>query len=165
MDRFKVRIDLTAKLLRDIKGLTRNQVLVGIPDTAADREPEPGETKPVSNAVIGYVMETGDPALNIPARPSLVPGVESAREEIARRYRTGAAAVMEGKIPDIDVVHTAVGLIAENAVKAKISNGPFVPLSEVTLARRRARGRTSEKPLIDTAQYQRAITHVIRPKG
>ena len=38
-------------------------------------------------------------------------------------------------------------------------------LAPVTLAQRRRRGRTGEKPLIDTAQMQRSVTHVVRPKG
>ena len=61
-------------------------------------------------------------------------------------------------------LHSA-GLIAQNAVRNKITEGPFVPLAPMTLAKRKARGRTGEKPLIDSGAYRNAQTYVIRPKG
>jgi hypothetical protein len=35
----------------------------------------------------------------------------------------------------------------------------------MTLERRRAKGRTGTKPLIDTGQLRNAITYVLRKKG
>lgn len=148
-------------LLQAIKDLTSKEVLVGIPDTAAGRDDE----DPISNAEIGYLMETGSPTQNIPPRPHLVPGVEAARERIAKRMQSGATNVLSGKKSDADATLTAVGIIAEIAVKTKISDGPFTPLAPRTLAARKARGRTGDKPLIDTGAYRRAITHVVRTKG
>jgi hypothetical protein len=152
-------------VLASLDALTRKQVLVGIPDTTAAREPDPEDPQPASNALIGWVMEYGSPAQNIPARPHLVPGVQSVEEEVSRRYRSGAQAVMDGKASSLDATHTAVGLIAVAAVQRKIDDGPFVPLADSTLEARRARGRTGEKPLIDTGQYRRAQNFVIRDKG
>lgn len=156
----KITKDRVPDILRAIKDLTSKEVLVGIPDTDAGRD-----EGAISNAEIGYLMETGSPAQNIPERPHLVPGVESAREKIEKRLKAGAQAALSGKASDVDATLTAVGITAENAVKAKITDGPFTPLSPKTLAKRRARGRTGEKPLIDTGQYRRAITHVVRKKG
>lgn len=159
-----IKRDITRQVLQSLNALTRKQVLVGIPDTSADRQFDPDEKEPASNALIGYVMETGSPAMNIPARPHLVPGVESAEGEISRRYGAGAKAMLDGKASSLDPTHTAVGLIAVAAVQKKIDNGPFVPLADATLEARRARGRTGEKPLIDTGQYRRAQNFVIRDK-
>lgn len=160
----KVTVDRVAAVLKSINGLTKNQVLVGIPAEHADRQPDPEQPEPANNAMIGYLMENGSPAQNIPARPHMRPGIESVKDEISKRYKDGAAAVMDGRVSDPDKVHTAVGLIAEKGIKAKITDGPFVPLSPRTIAARKARGRTGEKPLLDTGQYRRAITHVIRSK-
>lgn len=160
-----IKRDITKQVLASLNALTRKQVLVGIPAENADREPEPGEKAEASNALIGWVMETGSPAQNIPARPHLVPGVESVEGEIGRRYGAGAKAVLDGKASSLDDTHTAVGLIAVAAVQKKIDDGPFVPLAERTLKARLARGRTGEKPLIDTGQYRRAQNFVIREKG
>ncbi|MGO4171560.1 hypothetical protein [Bosea sp. TAF32] len=157
----KITKDRVPELVKAIRELTSKEVLVGIPDTDAGRD----DKDPISNAEIGYLMETGSPVQNIPPRPHLVPGVEAASQKIEKRMRAGAEAALAGKKSDVDAILTAVGITAENAVKARISDGPFAPLSPKTLAKRKAKGRTGEKPLIDTGQYRRAITHVVRKKG
>jgi hypothetical protein len=157
----KVTKDGVPALLKAIKDLTSKEVLVGIPDVAAGRN----DADAISNAEIGNLMETGSPAQNIPPRPHLVPGVEGARDKIEKRLKAGAEAALSGKASDADATLTAVGILGENAVKAKITDGPFVPLSPKTIAKRKAKGRTGTKPLIDTSQYRRAITHVVRKKG
>jgi hypothetical protein len=156
----KITKDRVPAMLKAIKDLTSLEVLVGIPDANAGRD-----EGAISNAEIGYLMETGSPAQNIPERPFLVPGVESIRDKIAKRMRAGAEAALAGRNADVEGTLTSVGLTAENAVKTKITDGPFAPLSPKTLAKRRARGRTGEKPLIDTGQLRRAVTHVVRKKG
>lgn len=116
----------------------------------------------MNNATIGYIMENGSPAANIPERPHLIPGVQEAREDIADQLEGGARAILEGRETDANRVLHRVGLVAQNAVRRKIDEGPFDPLSPVTLSKRRKRGRTGTKPLIDTAQYRNAITYVVR---
>ena len=56
----------------------------------------------------------------------------------------------------------AAGLIAQNSVRRTLTTAAYRPLSERTLAERRARGRTGTKPLIDTGQYRNSITYVVR---
>lgn len=157
--------DRVPEILKAVRDLTKKEVLVGVPDENAGRQPEPGEPADVSNAVIGYVMEFGDPERNIPARASLVPGVTSAIPDITKRMKSGAEQALSGSPEAAEKAMHAAGLMAQAAVQRKITDGPFVPLSPVTLAERRRRGRTGEKPLIDTGQYRRAITYVIRKKG
>ena len=156
--------DRTKQLAAQLKALVRDQVLVGIPSSTAGREPDPEHPEPINNATIGYIMENGSPAANIHERPHLKAGISKAKDPIADRYKKGAKAFLDGKIDDPAVIHTAVGLIAENSVKDLIDAGDFTPLSPRTLQARRARGRTSEKPLVDTGAYRNAITHVVRPK-
>lgn len=161
-----IKRDVTQQLLKQLAALGSKRVLIGIPDTAADRKPEPGEKVTPSNALIGYVMETGSPAQNIPARPHLAPGVQAAEAQYVRMYQKGARAVLDGDAPNLDQVHEAVGLVASSSVKTFIDDGAgFAPLAPRTLAARRSRGRTGEKPLIDTGQYRRAITYVVRDRG
>lgn len=163
--RLSITKDDTAKVIKVLRGLTQNQCLVGIPSATAERQPDADDPHPLNNAEIGYIQDKGSPAANIPARPFLEPGIESVQDQISKRYADGAKAAMDGKVANIDAVHEAVGLIADSAVKAKITTGPFQPLADSTLANRRRRGRTGESPLIDTGQLRQAITHVIRPKG
>lgn len=157
-------VDRTKAVLASIKALARSQVLVGVPSTTAEREPEPDDPAPLTNAEVGYIQENGAPEINLPARPFLKPGVEDEKDAIAARYEKGAKAVLDGRVANIDSIHEQVGLQAQNAVRAKLTDGPFAPLKDSTLANRRRRGRTGEKPLIDTGQLRNSITFVVRPK-
>ncbi|MFG1302173.1 hypothetical protein V5F49_20510 [Xanthobacter sp. V3C-3] len=155
-----------------LRGLTRNEVLVGVPAENAGREPEPGEERPLNNAEIGYVQEFGSTiegpngqAFAIPPRPHLIPGIEDARDNLAKALGRGVRGTLQGDKDAADkALHTA-GLIGQNAVRNKITEGPFVPLAPMTIAKRKARGRTGTKPLIDTGAYRNAQTYVVRPKG
>lgn len=156
-----IKTDRVAQVLRSLHVLTSREVLVGIPTTRAERKEK---TEPVNNAEIGYWMEFGAPAANIPARPHLIPGVASVRVPVADRLGRAARAALTGNAAQVDVQLHAAGLIASSAVKALINSGLPPALSERSLAARRRRGRTGEKPLIDTAQYRNAITYVLRRK-
>ncbi len=148
-----------------IRELLKNDVLVGIPDTNAERAPQPGEKDTASNALIGYVMETGSPAKNIPARPFLVPGVESVRDDIAAQMKRGGKAALDNKPGGVEQAQIATGLIAQSAVKAKITSNIPPPLAQRTLDERKQRGVTRSNTLIDTGQLLNAVNFVVRPKG
>lgn len=164
MNRVKITKDALDDVFKCFKSLTKSQVLVGVPDANADRKPEAGEAKEPTNATIAYVHEFGSPARNIPARPFLLPGIRAAREDIVKQMRKGAETALNGKLDDIDKCFHAVGLTAQNHIRARITDGPFAPLSPRTLSERKAKGRTSEKPLIDTGQLRAAVTYVITDK-
>lgn len=160
--------DVTKVVLERVKALTRSEVLIGIPDANAARTKEEDEDQkgePITNAGLGYAHEFGLPEKNIPARPFLIPGVADVKDRVAKVLGTAVKKTLSGDADAAETALTRVGLIAETAVKSRIDEGPFVPLAPVTLAQRKRRGRTGEKPLIDTAQMQRSVTHVVRPKG
>lgn len=140
-----------------ISTLTKSRVLVGIPAENAGRDDEP-----ITNAAIGYIQEYGAPEANIPPRPFLVPGVEDAKEGVVEAFRGGAQRATSGDASAADKALGRAGTIAEAAVRRKITNGPFVPLSEATLKQRAARGVTRTKPLIDTGKLRDSISYVIR---
>lgn len=144
-----------------IRAIGRDRVLIGIPAESPFRKPE-GEGQEPTNAQLGWIHEFGSPAANIPARPFLLPGVASVRQDIANRLERGIRATLRGNFMDVDKTLHAIGLTAQNAVRRKITEGPFIPLSPVTLAKRRAKGRKGTKPLIDTAQLRASVTYVIR---
>jgi hypothetical protein len=145
--------------------LTKSEVLIGIPDSGSARQPDPGEPAPPSNAVIGYIQEFGAPERNIPARPFLVPGVESITPKAAELLRKAGRAALFGDSGAVETALNQIGLIGQSAVQQKITDGPFAPLSERTLKARKARKRTGEKPLIDTGQLRRSVTYIVRRKG
>lgn len=156
-----VTTDRTADLVKAIEELTQTRVLIGIPAAAPARTPEPGGPNPPTNALIGYLNEFGSPEMNIPPRPHLVPGVEAAMPQIVPRLKKAGQLALEGKKTDVQAQFQAVGLLAASSVRVYITDAAFVPLAPRTLAKRRARGRSGEKPLQDTGQLTRAYTYVI----
>jgi len=158
----KDRVD---DIVNSVRSLTQKEILVGIPMATANREPEPGEKEPPpDNATLGYIHEFGSPAENIPDRPFLIPGVRDAVDQIVNRLSRAAVAAVDTKQEVVDAQLNAAGLIAQNSVRAKITGGPFTPLSPKTIQKRRSRKppRTGIKPLLDTGQLRRSVTYVIR---
>lgn len=158
----KIITDDVAKVLAAIQELAGKQVLVGIPATKAERKE--GDEEPINNAQLGYIHEYGSPKANIPPRPFLAPGVKSAEESINSHLKKAAKAAMAGDQEKVDVELNATGLIAQAGARHQINNGAHQGLAAKTLAARRKRGRTGDKPLIDTGQLRNAITYVIRKK-
>lgn len=142
-------------MLRRMAAVAQRDVLVGIP---AGEQRDDGPT----NAEIGYQNEFGSPANNIPARPHLIPGVAAVQDKAVARLTQAASAAATGRMSDAERHLHAAGLIAQNSVRRTLTTAAYRPLSERTLAERRARGRTGTKPLIDTGQYRNAITYVVR---
>lgn len=142
-------------LLRRMAAVAQRDVLVGIP---AGEQRDDGPT----NAEIGYQNEFGSPANNIPARPHLIPGVAAVQDKAVARLTQAASAAATGRMSDAERHLHAAGLIAQSSVRRTLTTAAYRPLSERTLAERRARGRTGTKPLIDTGQYRNAITYVVR---
>lgn len=157
----KMTYDRVPQVQAMMEGLSASRVLVGIPADDAARKPEPGEKVDINNATIAYIMENGSAAANIPARPFLIPGVSDARDRIAGIFRSGLQKVAAGLDPDIDRTLHRVGLVAQASVRNKINTGPLAPLAPATLRARRRRGRTGEKPLIDTGQLKNAVNYVV----
>lgn len=147
--------DALPDLLRRLAAVAQRDVLVGVPAGEA-RDDGP------SNAEIGYQNEFGSPANNIPARPHLLPGVAAVQDKVASKLTQAADAAATGRPSDAERHLHATGLLAQNSVRRTLTTTAYRPLSERTLAERRARGRTGTKPLIDTGQYRRSITYVVR---
>lgn len=164
-----VTLDKTKNILDGMRKLADNRVLVGVPLNKAERN----DDEPITNAVIGYVQEYGSPEMNIPARPHLVPGVKGSKGDWTPRLSDAAIAALEGKPDGVERNLNAAGLIGQNAVRAVITAGEFVPLATATLkarqrdAAKKAGGLSKLKavsiaPLIVTGQYLKSITYVLR---
>ncbi|WP_267359116.1 MULTISPECIES: hypothetical protein [unclassified Methylobacterium] len=135
------------------------RVVIGIPGDSM-HPAEKGEA-PIGNAALGYMFEHGVPERNLPARPHLVPGIESIREQAAARLKKAAQAAFLGDLAAPENALNAIGLIGVAAVQEQITDGAFAPLAERTIKARIRRGRTGTKPLIDTGSYRRSFTYMI----
>lgn len=154
-------IDRLGDVLKSITDLVQQEILVGVPDSTANRK---DEKEPISNAEIGYIQETGSPANNIPARPHLVPGVEEAQPKFTPQLQKGVQAALDGDADQVKQRLNSAGLIAQNSVRAKVNSNIAPELSESTLEARRRRGVTRENTLVDTAQYRNSLIYVVHKK-
>ena len=160
----RITKDQVPLLLQAIEGLTRQQVLVGIPGDTGART-----GVPIGNVGIAYINEYGSPAANIPARPFLQPGINDAMPAIIARLRAGAVKALTFP-PDPSVgtrTLMGVGLLAQNSVRAVITAVIPPPLAASTIRARRTRKvapRTGTVPLLDSGALRRSVTFVLRPK-
>ena len=182
------RVDNAQAILDALRSLTKKDVLVGIPEEDSERE-----DVPFGNAGIGYVNEYGSPAQNIPPRPHLIPGVKSVEEQTVPQLKAAAQAALDGNAAGAERALNRAGTLAANGVRSYMTITGFTPLADSTVEARARRGRKGAKaelarrsadgklnainpdsgqlisnenvrPLIDTGQYRRAITHVVRDK-
>ena len=164
----RITVDKVPLLLQAIEQMTRQEVLVGIPGDTASRKTT-GTRTPISNAAIGFINEYGSPALNIPARPFLQPGINNAMPAIIARLRAGAVKALS-LLPDPELgtrTLMGAGLLAQNSVRAVITAVIPPPLAASTIRARRTRKvapRTGTVPLLDTGALRQAVTYTIRKK-
>lgn len=178
--------DSVSEVIGAINELVGKQVLVGYPDDGAERE------GPVNNATIAYAMEYGLPAQNVPARPTLIPGVNDALSRATESLQQAAESALNGDASKSDQFLDEAGIVAQNAVMLKINSNVPPPLKPSTIrARKYARGtqsrRASEdkyaslikqgytpgaaqsaagiRTLINTGQMRGAVRYVVRKKG
>lgn len=173
-----LRADKAQSLLDALKTLGNREVLVGIPAEDAARD-----DVPFGNAGIGYINEHGSPAQNIPARPHLQPGVKSVQDKTLPLLKQAALFTLDGNISGAERLLNQAGATAADGVRRFITASHFTPLASSTLAARARKGRkgaqaelasraagnapdnANARPLIDTGQYRRSITYVVRDKN
>jgi hypothetical protein len=147
-----------AQLLQGWAYIHNNEVLVGIPAENS------GGHGGVSNVELLYIHSNGSPANNIPARPTLEPGVDDPKARPVLQTLLGDAmkAAITGNIAGAKMSQEKAGVLATNSVKAVFGSGRLAPLKLSTIRRRK---KHSAAPLVDTGALRNAITYVIRPKG
>lgn len=153
--------DKTASVLKSIRALTKDQVLVGVPSDESGRQESDG----ITNAVIGFINEFGSEAAGVPPAPHLIPGVEDASEKCAEIMAQGAYEGLSGNPSGLEKAMNRVGLVAQAAVRKRITDQKdFDDLAESTVEARRRKGFQGTKRLIYTGQYRNSINYVIRKK-
>jgi hypothetical protein len=148
-------------LLRNIKKLTKQEVLIGVPSDHTHRK---DEDEVLNNASLAYIHEHGSPVNNLPARPFLEPGIKVAKDKISKHLGLAAEASLSGQKEKMGQQLVLAGLTAQNATRAKINSGVEPALAPSTIAARQRRGRTGTVPLIDTGQLRNSIIYVVKEK-
>ncbi|WP_298032540.1 hypothetical protein [uncultured Desulfovibrio sp.] len=167
---------------RAVSALTEKDVYIGVPAENAGQR-----SGGINNAELSWLHEFGAPAAGIPARPHLLPGVEDIRNEAVKILKDAAQKALDGKENAVEPALERIGLLGQNAVRARFQNNDWPPLKDATLdaaplkkddegnvirdkkgnARRgksrREKGRVN--PLLDTGQLMKSHTHVVRKRG
>lgn len=146
------------EFFKSVGALIKKRLIVGIPSDKTERN----DDEPITNAEIGYISEHGDPAQNIPQREHLRPGVDLVKNQCAYEMACALHAAFDKSKGHPDEYLHRAGITASTSVKTFIEAGNFVNLSDFTIFKRKQRGRTGTKPLIDSAQYLNSITYGIR---
>ena len=116
-----------------------------------------------TNAQLGYIHEFGSPLRNIPARPFLLRTAQQ-NSAFIRTELSEAVSTALGKwdATAIEKGMNRIGMRLRDQAKRNIrSQDDFKPLSQRTLAVRKARGVTRQKALIDTGEMLNAITYEV----
>jgi hypothetical protein len=139
--------DFSQNLLDNLDFMKKPELLVGIPGDE-DQRLDGGET---GNAELGHSFEFGSAALNRPATPWLVPGVEAAMDPMIKVMKAGAEEGVEDKQAAEKALNKA-GLIAVSTIKRRIVQQVGLPTPSYP---------PGKKYMIDTAQLLSAVNYVI----
>ncbi len=142
---------------KSIKELKKIDVLVGVPQEEAGRE-----QNGITNAELLYIHTNGSPANNIPPRPIVDPAIQDSKEEIGTLLKEAILKALEGDTDGAMAGMERAGTQGENAVKGWFTN-PKNNWAENAESTKKRKG--SSKPLIDTGQLRKSITHVVKKKG
>lgn len=168
---YKKTVDNVNKVIRSFGQLAFTNVLVGIPQSEAERDEGENSKQPVTNAQLAYIHTHGSPVNNIPARPFIQPAVKDNIEVIRALQKQIVEASVEGKKDRVKKLNNRLGMLVAAKAKQYITHsGKLAPNSPYTIARKKAKAYHQKnkriaakepKPLIDTGQMLNAITYVV----
>lgn len=149
--------DHVAALTAALQALTKQDVMIGVPQEQTVRKEGDG----VTNAELAYLHTNGSPLQNIPARPFLVPSFKANMAALMASQKRVFKAAVEGDKSEVNANMQKTGLIGQNAAKGWFTDprNEWAPNTPYTIAR-----KGSDRPLIDTGALRNSIVYVIRGK-
>jgi len=123
---------------------------------------EPHQDSDLTNAEIGVIQEFGSNSANIPPRSFLRMPIEARQKTIVQQLgKEKTKAKIESG--DIKGVYNDLGIAAVNVIHGAFASGGFGSWQENAPSTVAAKG--SDRPLIDTRQLQRSISHDVIPRS
>lgn len=153
-------VDKIGKVAKAMNFMMENEVYVGISDETTTRE----KGEPVTNAELLFIHTNGSPVNNIPARPVIEPAIKDDKERLSKMMESAFLTAEKGDIEGALRKLKLAGMRAQNVCRAWFVNpkNGWPPNSPGVAARKRAKGSTDPKPLIDTGELRKSITYFIR---
>ena len=153
--------------IESIDWLNSHAVYVGIPQEENERKDE-DQNGDITNAELLFIHTNGSPINNIPPRPVIEPALKNDYERIANMVDKAVKYAEEGEFDKADLELKKIGMRGQNVSKAWFVNqdNGWPPNSPGVIARKRKKGSTDPKPLIDTGQLRNSITYFVEsPEG
>ena len=153
-------VDKIGKVAKAMNFMMENEVYVGISDETTTRE----KGEPVTNAELLFIHTNGSPVNNIPARPVIEPAIKDDKERLSKMMESAFLTAEKGDTEGALRKLKLAGMRAQNVCRAWFVNpkNGWPPNSPGVAARKRAKGSTNPKPLIDTGELRKSITYFIR---
>ena len=162
----KVEIEVTydgfKKMMNGLDYLKESAVYVGIPEKETSRE-----DKKITNAELLFIHTNGSPINNVPARPVIESALKDDRERISKMMERVALNALENNFEEADKNLKLTGMRGQNVSRAWFTNSKnnWPPNSPQVAERKRKKGSTNPRPLIDTGELRKSITYVVVSKG
>ena len=162
----EVTADNTKKVFKALNLIQKSGVYVGIPESKAARE-NAEEDNTITNAQLLFIHTNGSPVNNIPARPVIEPAIRNDKERLNKMLEKAALLALEGDEQGFKRQMELTGMRGQNVSRAWFTNpqNNWPPNSPSVQARKRRKGSTDPKPLIDTGELRKSITYVVEING
>ena len=157
-------VESASKMVRNIQLLDfmkENEVYVGIQQKESKREDEQ-----ITNAELLFIHTNGSPVNNIPPRPVIEPAIRSDRKRLSSMMKQAAKYALDGMkseaLRQLELVGTRGRDVSKRWFVNPDNNWP--PNSEAVQERKRRKGSTNPRPLIDTGELRNSISYFVRTK-
>lgn len=143
----------------------------GVPTDAGEdsnERPDADPTgEPVTNADLLFIHTKGSKIRNIPPRPVIEPAIENDRERLNQMLTKAIDLAFAGNFDDALQQLKLTGMRAQNVCRDWFYNpaNKWPPNSLATQLRKRKKGSTDPRPLIDTNELNKSITYFVDYKG
>lgn len=153
-------VDKIGKVAKAMNFMMENEVYVGISDETTTRE----KGEPVTNAELLFIHTNGSPVNNIPARPVIEPAIKDDKERLSKMMESAFLTAEKGDMAGALNKLKLAGMRAQNVCRAWFTNpkNGWAPNSPSVEARKKAKGSTDPKPLIDTGELRKSITYFVK---
>lgn len=156
----KTVTDNFSKQLQALEFIKDNSVYVGIQQKDTSREDE------VTNAELLFIHTNGSPINNIPPRPVIEPAIKSDSERLSKIMKKAAKCAMEGNFSEATKQLHIAGTRGRDLSKRWFVNpeNHWPPNSQTVAERKRRKGSTIPRPLIDTGELRNSISYFVETK-
>lgn len=150
-----------SKILESMQFIRDHDVYVGIQQKDTSREDDD-----VTNAELLFIHTNGSPVNNIPPRPVIEPAIRSDRKRLSSMMKQAAKYALDGMKSEALMQLELVGTRGRDISKRWFVNpdNNWPPNSEAVQERKRRKGATNPRPLIDTGELRNSISYFVRTK-